>query len=72
MGNARSAKRDIERVRLEKATAKRERRQARGLADAASCDSGVAMIAVAGALGSLQLEDFEAQKNDLMRRLRVE
>jgi hypothetical protein len=85
MGNARSPKRDIERARLEKAAAKRERRQARASVDPAptaepigTSESQDEVLAALAALyesfaqGSLPFAEFEAEKSDLTGRLRVE
>jgi hypothetical protein len=85
MGNARSTKRDIERARLERAAAKRERRQTRAPVDHAptadrigASESQDEVLAALAALhesfarGALQFAEFEAGKIDLMERLRVE
>jgi hypothetical protein len=85
MGSPRSNKRDIERARVEKATAKRERRQARAQIDAAASTeiSGAdesqeeVLVALAAlherfAQGALPFPEFEASKDDLFRRLHVQ
>jgi hypothetical protein len=85
MANARSNKRDVERARLEKAAAKRERRRARAQIDAptpsetnaegGSQEEVLAALAVLHerfALGGLTFADFEAHKDDLVRRLHVQ
>jgi len=85
MGNPRSTKRAIELARLEKAAAKRERRQARPSVDGAPTGDSIearesqadvlAALAVLHedyARGSLQFADFEAAKDELMRRVRVD
>lgn len=84
MGNARSTKRDIERARLEKAAAKRERRQARAVDGETAPDeigrsgrSEEEVLAALAALherfarGGVPFADFEADKNDLIGRLDV-
>ncbi len=85
MGNARSTKRDIERARLEKAAAKRERREGRSVMEAAPAtevigarESQEEILAALAVLherferGSVTFDDFEADKSELMRRLRVD
>jgi hypothetical protein len=85
MANPRSNKREVERARLEKAAAKRERRQARAHGDVTPTtemtDTGEAQSEVLTALarlhedferGLLSFADFEAEKTDLMGRLRVD
>ena len=84
MSSARSAKRDIEKARQEKAAAKRERRQG---AVATSPDDVVEpqlqrsqeeILAVLATLherfeeGSLTFSDFEEEKAELMRSLHVD
>jgi hypothetical protein len=85
MGNSRSTKRAIELARLEKAAAKRERRQARPPVETGPTDESIEtresqadVLAALAALhesfarGTLQFADFEAERNDLMRRVRVD
>jgi hypothetical protein len=85
MGNPRSTKRAIEQARLEKAAAKRQRRQARPSVDAEPADeineapesqtevlAALAVLHESFAQGSLQFADFEAERNDLLKRVRVE
>lgn len=84
MSSARSAKRDIEKARQEKAAAKRERRQG-GVAT--SPDDAVELpehrsqeeiLAVLASVherfegGSLTFDEFEEEKAELMRSLHVD
>ena len=84
MAKARSSKRQLEKNRRDKAVAKRERRDQR-VADApgdlvdddarmSQDDVLVALAAVHAryADGDLSLDDFELEKEDLVRRLQVD
>jgi hypothetical protein len=82
MAKVRSSKRQLEQARREKAVAKRERRDVRaaeGPGDVVAGDmaqdevlAALAAVHAQYADGGMSLEDFEAAKEDLVRRLTVD
>ena len=82
MAKARSSKRMLEKARHDKAVAKRERRDLRiaevtddATVDAMPQDQILAALAAVHeryADGGMSLDDFEAEKEDLVRRLQVD
>jgi hypothetical protein len=82
MAKARSSKRQLEKARRDKAVAKRERRDIRVaeepgevITDGMAQDEVLAALAAVHAQyadGGMSLDDFEAAKEDLVRRLTVD
>lgn len=84
MANARGQKRDLEKARMERAAMKRARRQTKGEGggddEAAEPTTGYSEADVLAALAELHRrhadeqisqDDFEASRDELMQRLRI-